>query len=66
MELSVGVLQVGRGICAARLCAIMADINANLGDCDLTVAAIARRQRVTPRYIHKIFDRRPSRAPTGC
>jgi len=38
-----------RGIRAARLRAVMADITANLGDCDLTVAAIARRQRVTPR-----------------
>jgi hypothetical protein len=25
------------------------DITANLGDCDLTVAAVAQRQRVTPR-----------------
>jgi AraC-like DNA-binding protein len=46
----------GRGIRAARLRAIMADINANLGDCDLTVAAVARRQRVTPRYVHKLFE----------
>ena len=46
----------GRGIRAARLRAIMADINVNLGDCDLTVAAIARRQRVTPRYVHKLFE----------
>lgn len=62
------------GIRAARLRAIMADITANLGDCDLTVAAVARRQRVTPRYVHKLFtgegltfsafvlDRRLSRA----
>jgi AraC-like DNA-binding protein len=34
----------------------MADIAANLGDCDLTVAAVARRQRVTPRYVHKLFE----------
>jgi AraC-like DNA-binding protein len=64
----------GRSIRAARLRAIMADIAANLGDCDLTVAAVARRQRVTPRYVHKLFagegltfsafvlDRRLSRA----
>lgn len=45
-----------RGIRAARLRAIMADIAANLGDCDLTVAAVARRQRVTPRYVHKLFE----------
>jgi AraC-like DNA-binding protein len=46
----------GRGIRAARLRAIMADIFANLGDCDLTAAAVAQRQRVTPRYIHKLFE----------
>ena len=46
----------GRGIRAARLRAIMADVTANLGDCDLTVAAVARRQRVTPRYVHKLFE----------
>jgi AraC-like DNA-binding protein len=45
----------GRGIRAARLRAIIADITTNLGDCDLSVAAIARRQRVTPRYVHKLF-----------
>ena len=46
----------GRGIRAARLRAIIADVSANLGDCDLTAAAVARRQRVTPRYVHKLFD----------
>jgi AraC-like DNA-binding protein len=46
----------GRGIGAARLRAIMSDITANLGDCDLTVAAVAQRQRVTPRYLHKLFE----------
>jgi AraC-like DNA-binding protein len=46
----------GRGIRAARLRAIMADIAANLGDCDLTAAAVGRRQRVTPRYVHKLFE----------
>jgi AraC-like DNA-binding protein len=46
----------GRGIPAARLRAIMSDIIANLGDCDLTVAAVAQRQRVTPRYLHKLFE----------
>jgi len=34
----------------------MADIAAYLGDCDLTAAAVARRQRVTPRYVHKLFE----------
>jgi AraC-like DNA-binding protein len=46
----------GRGIRAARLRAIMADIVTNLGDCDLTATAVARRLRVTPRYIHKLFE----------
>ena len=46
----------GRGIRAARLRAIFADVNANLGDCDLTAAAVARRQSVTPRYVHKLFE----------
>ena len=46
----------GRGIRAARLRAIMSDVTANLGDCDLTVAEIAQRQRVTPRYLHKLFE----------
>jgi AraC-like DNA-binding protein len=46
----------GRGIAAARLRSIMADISANLGDGDLSVANVARRQRVTPRYIHKLFE----------
>jgi AraC-like DNA-binding protein len=46
----------GRGIAAARLRVIMADISANLGDGDLSAAQIARRHRVTPRYIHKLFE----------
>lgn len=46
----------GRGIRAARLRTILSDIIANLGDCDLTVAAVAQRQRVTPRYLHKLFE----------
>ena len=46
----------GRGIRAARLRAIIADVDTNLGDCDLTAAAVARRQRVTPRYVHKLFE----------
>jgi AraC-like DNA-binding protein len=49
-------IAVGRGIRAARLRAIMADITANLADCDLRVVAVARRQRVTPRYVHKLFE----------
>jgi AraC-like DNA-binding protein len=46
----------GRGIAAARLRAIIADITVNLGDCDLSIASVAQRQRVTPRYVHKLFE----------
>jgi AraC-like DNA-binding protein len=49
-------IATGRGIRAARLRAIMSDVIANLGDCDLTVAAVAQRQRMTPRYLHKLFE----------
>ena len=34
----------------------MADISEHLGDGDLSVAEIAIRHRVTPRYIHKLFE----------
>ena len=46
----------GRRIRVARLRAIMSDITANLLDCDLTVAVVAQRQRMTPRYLHKLFE----------
>ena len=46
----------GRGIRAARLKAVKADIAANLTSRDLSVTAVAVRQRVTPRYVHKLFD----------
>jgi AraC-like DNA-binding protein len=46
----------GRAIAAARLRAIMTDIAEYLGDCNLTAAAVAQRQRVTPRYVHKLFE----------
>ena len=49
-------IAAGRGIAAARLRAIMTDISAHLGDGDLSVAEVARRHRVTPRYIHKLFE----------
>ena len=41
---------------AARLRAIKADIGANLHDCELGVTAVATRHRVTPRYVHKLFE----------
>ncbi len=45
-----------RAIAAARWRAIMVDIAAHLGDCELSAAAVAQRQRVTPRYVHKLFE----------
>jgi AraC-like DNA-binding protein len=41
---------------AARLNAIKADIVARLGDEGLSVAATALRHRVTPRYVHMLFE----------
>ncbi len=46
----------GRGMRAARLMAVKTDIAANLTARDLSVAAVALRQRVTPRYIHMLFE----------
>ena len=46
----------GRELRAARLQAIRADIAANLQDCGLSVAPVAARQGVTPRYIHRLFE----------
>lgn len=46
----------GRGMRAARLKAAKADIAANLTARDLSIAAVARRQRITPRYIHMLFE----------
>jgi AraC-like DNA-binding protein len=46
----------GRGIAAARLRSIKADIIANLADGDLSVAEVAKRHRVTPRYVHMLFE----------
>jgi AraC-like DNA-binding protein len=51
-----GFVAKGRGVRVARLKAVKADIAANLTSHDLSVAAVARRQRVTPRYIHMLFD----------
>lgn len=43
---------------AARLQAIKRDVAARLLEgADLTVAAIAARHKVTPRYVHKLFER---------
>jgi AraC-like DNA-binding protein len=49
-------LAEGRGLRAARLNAIKADIAEHLGDGRLRATAIAMRQGITPRYIHKLFE----------
>jgi len=46
----------GRGLRAARLSAVKADIAENLGNGGVSATALALRQRVTPRYIQKLFE----------
>ena len=46
-----------RGLAAARLEAIKADIVARLGDGGLTLADLARRHRASPRTIQLLFER---------
>jgi AraC-like DNA-binding protein len=46
----------GRGIRAARLRAIKADIEANLALGDVSAASVARRQNVSDSYIRKLFE----------
>jgi AraC-like DNA-binding protein len=46
----------GRGLRAARLRAIRADIMNNLGSDEVRAAALAARHGVTPRYIQKLFE----------
>jgi AraC-like DNA-binding protein len=45
----------GRGLRAARMRAIKADIAQNL-ECDVTAEALAARHRVSPRYVRKLFE----------
>jgi AraC-like DNA-binding protein len=45
----------GRGLRAARLHAIKADIRTSLGEQGLSLTAIAARQGVTPRYVQALF-----------
>jgi AraC-like DNA-binding protein len=45
-----------RGVRAARLQAIKADVSGRLSDSELSVAAVAARHGVTPRYVHKLFE----------
>jgi AraC-like DNA-binding protein len=46
-----------RSIPAVRLRAIKSDIVANLEDERMTIGVIAARHRVTPRYVHRLFER---------
>ncbi len=47
----------GRGLAAARLRAIKEDLACNLCIANCSAAALALRHGVTPRYIHKLFER---------
>jgi AraC-like DNA-binding protein len=49
-------IAAGRGVRAARLRAIRQDIVANIGDVGLSLASIALRHGVTPRYVGMLFD----------
>ena len=46
----------GRGLRAARLNAIKADVLRNLGSSKLSVDAVAARQGVSPRYVQMLFE----------
>ena len=47
----------GRGLAAARLVAIKADILKNLSDSALSLTTLGKRHCVTPRYIRAMFER---------
>jgi AraC-like DNA-binding protein len=47
---------MGRGVRAARMRAIMADILKNLDHPDLSVGEVAARHHLTPRYIQLLFE----------
>jgi AraC-like DNA-binding protein len=46
----------GRGLRAARLHAVKADVMANLGARDLSLDAVAARQGISPSYVRKLFE----------
>lgn len=49
-------LAESRGLRAARLHAIKADVVANLGTADLSIAAMARRHQLHIRYVQRLFE----------
>lgn len=51
-----GEIARGRGLRAARLRAIKADVRAHLRERDLSAETVARRQGVSPSYVRKLFD----------
>ncbi len=44
-----------RGLRAARLRAVKADVAAHVADHELSIMAVAKRQNITPRYLHMLF-----------
>lgn len=50
------VVAEDRGLAAARLAAVKADIRKNLSYGDLTLPAVAARLRLTPRHIQRLFE----------
>ena len=52
----VAVMAEGRGMRAARLRAIKAEVAAGLGSSGFTVDAVARSQGISPRHVHRLFE----------
>ena len=50
-------MAAARGLAAARLDAIKSDILRELGRSDLGLERVARRHRLTPRYVQRLFER---------
>jgi AraC-like DNA-binding protein len=63
IAMSIGATRDGEalagegGVAAARIAAIKADIIKHIGEEELTVEAIAKRQGTTPRTIQRLFER---------
>jgi AraC-like DNA-binding protein len=66
IAMSIGATRDGealageRGVAAARLAAIKADIIEHIGEEELTVEAVAKRQGTTPRTVQRLFEREGS------
>jgi AraC-like DNA-binding protein len=52
----VAEIAKGRGVAAARLRAIQEDIHEHLSDGELHISSLARRHRLTPRYVQMLFE----------